>query len=195
MNSCALTFVLLVFFPKSIIKHSLLKLTCDGNSVVPRNGFGLVNYPWVANTSWIFAFLNKIFIRAGLGPNQACTLLGAQRGNDIISGSAYIFASYGIDTRDLWRRNLPVLIGFFILFQVTQILTLEFYPVSALNLFGKKVGWIWEAIRAGSSYQYLCERRWRNKETKCRFAREETAKGPWTRKRSDCPPQKVSHSF
>lgn len=91
-------------------------------------------------TLYIFAFLNKITIRANLGPNQACTLFGAQRGSDIISGSAYISAGYGIDIRDLWRRNFPVLIGFFILFQITQILTLELYPVSPLNLFGRKVG-------------------------------------------------------
>jgi len=70
------------------------------------------------------------FIRPGLGPNQACTLFGAQRGSNVISGSAYISAGFALDTGDLWRRNFPVLIGFFILFQVTQILALEFYPVS-----------------------------------------------------------------
>lgn len=106
--------------------------------MVPRNGFGLVKYPYVTNTFWIFASFNKIFIRADLGPNQACTLLGAQRGSNVISGSAYILASFGLDSRDLWRRNFPVLIGFFILFQITQILALEFYPVSSWTCLARK---------------------------------------------------------
>lgn len=66
----------------------------------------------------------------GVGPNQACTLFGAENGSALISGVNYISASFGIDVKDLWRRNLPVLIGFFIAFQITQILALEFYPVS-----------------------------------------------------------------
>ena len=36
---------------------------------------------------------------------------------------------------DLWRGNLPVLIGFFLLFQLTQILVLaKFVPVSPRQL-------------------------------------------------------------
>lgn len=35
---------------------------------------------------------------------------------------------------DLWRRHLSVLIGFFLLFQLTQILVLEFVPVSSHQL-------------------------------------------------------------
>lgn len=101
-----------------------IELTCDGNSVIPRNGFGLVKYP------------------PDLGPNQACTLFGAQGGSNIISGSAYISAGFALDTRDLWRRNFSVLIGFFILFQITQILALEFYPQYgldlAINIFAKE---------------------------------------------------------
>ncbi|KAF5312934.1 hypothetical protein D9619_002752 [Psilocybe cf. subviscida] len=87
-----------------------ISLTCDGTGIIPRNGPGLNKYP------------------DGLGPNQACTLFGAERGNNVISGTAYIAAGYGIDVRDLWRRHLPVLLGFFIFFQLTQILALEFYP-------------------------------------------------------------------
>ncbi|KAF8963959.1 ABC-2 type transporter-domain-containing protein [Flammula alnicola] len=93
-----------------------IALTCDGNSVIPRNGFGLTNYP------------------NDLGPNQACTLFGAESGSNIISGASYISAGYALDVNDLWRRNFPVLLGFFILFQLTQICALEFYPQFGLNL-------------------------------------------------------------
>ncbi|RDB26527.1 ABC transporter G family member 11 [Hypsizygus marmoreus] len=101
-----------------------ISLTCDGNSVIPRNGFGVTQYP------------------NDLGPNQACTLFGASSGSSIISGRAYIEAGYGIDVNDLWRRNFLVLLGFFIAFQVTQILALEFYPQygfnMSINIFAKE---------------------------------------------------------
>ncbi|KAF4611748.1 hypothetical protein D9613_004069 [Agrocybe pediades] len=93
-----------------------ITFTCDGNSVIPRNGLGITKY------------------FSGLGPNQACTLFGAENGSDQISGVNYISASFGIDVKDLWRRNLPVLIGFFLVFQLTQILALEFYPQYGLDL-------------------------------------------------------------
>ena len=72
--------------------------------------------------------------RDGLGSNQACTLFGAQGGSNIISGTSYISAGYGLDPKDLWRRDLPVLLGFFLLFQLTQIFALEFYPVRFLAI-------------------------------------------------------------
>ena len=73
--------------------------------------------------------------RDQLGPNQACTLFGAKSGSNIISGVDYIAAGYGLDVNDLWRGNLPVLIGFFLLFQLTQILVLaKFVPVSPRQL-------------------------------------------------------------
>ncbi|KAG5718995.1 Brefeldin A resistance protein [Termitomyces sp. T112] len=87
-----------------------ISLTCDGNAVIPRNGFGITKYPDV------------------LGPNQACTLFGATSGSNIISGQAYLKAGYNIDTADLWRRDFLVLVGFMLAFQITQILALEFYP-------------------------------------------------------------------
>ncbi|KAG6911302.1 hypothetical protein DXG01_002141 [Tephrocybe rancida] len=93
-----------------------ISLTCDGNSVVPRNGPGLTKYPDV------------------LGPNQACTLFGATSGSNIISGKAYLLAGYNIDTADLWRRNFLVLVGFFLAFQITQIVALEFFPQYGYNL-------------------------------------------------------------
>ncbi|KAF6754266.1 ABC-transporter [Ephemerocybe angulata] len=92
-----------------------ISLTCDGTSVIPRNGFGITKYPDT------------------LGLNQACTLFGAESGNSLISGTNYIKLGYGLDPKDLWRRNLPVLIGFFIVFQLAQILALEFYPQYGFN--------------------------------------------------------------
>ncbi|KAJ3509385.1 hypothetical protein NLJ89_g5251 [Agrocybe chaxingu] len=91
-------------------------LTCDGNSVVPRNGPGVDRYP------------------TSLGPNQACTLFGSQSGSDLISGADYLFVGYGLDVKDLWRRNFPVMIGFLLLFQLTQIAVLEFIPQFGLNM-------------------------------------------------------------
>jgi len=67
--------------------------------------------------------------RGDLGPNQACTLFGSKGGANVISGSSYISAGYGLNVDDLWRRNLPVLLAFFIFFQLTQLFVLEFYPV------------------------------------------------------------------
>lgn len=34
-----------------------------------------------------------------------------------------------MNVSDLWRRNLLVLIGFFLVFQLTQVLLIEYYPV------------------------------------------------------------------
>ncbi|KAF8640630.1 hypothetical protein AX17_000290 [Amanita inopinata Kibby_2008] len=93
-----------------------ISFTCDGNSVIPRNGFGITRYP------------NE------LGPNQACTLFGATSGSDIIRGSDYLRVGFGLDVRDIWRRDFLVLLGFFALFQVTQILAFEFYPQYGYNV-------------------------------------------------------------
>ncbi|KAL5519561.1 SNQ2_2 [Sanghuangporus vaninii] len=87
-----------------------ISLTCDGTYITPRNGGVLNKYP------------------NGLGPNQVCTLFGSTSGNEIVSGSSYISASYEFYTADLWRRNFLVLLGFFVLFQVLQLLVLEYLP-------------------------------------------------------------------
>ncbi|KAF8665434.1 hypothetical protein AX16_000453 [Volvariella volvacea WC 439] len=101
-----------------------LRLICDGNSVIPRNGFGLNNYPDT------------------LGPNQACTLFGAQSGSDIIPGADYLRVGYSLDVNDIWRRCFPVLVGFFILFQLTQVFILEYFPQfgfgGGISIFSKE---------------------------------------------------------
>ncbi|TFK26774.1 ABC-transporter [Coprinopsis marcescibilis] len=83
---------------------------CDGASVIPRNGLGITKFP------------------TDLGLNQACTVFGAKAGNVLIQGVDYLRVGYEIDASDIWRRNLPVLIGFFLFFQALQIFALEFYP-------------------------------------------------------------------
>ncbi|KAK1229304.1 ATP-binding cassette transporter snq2 [Marasmius sp. AFHP31] len=87
-----------------------IDMTCDGNYVVPRNGGPVTKYP------------------EALGPNQACTFFGAQDGSDIIRGRDYLDVGYGIMVTDIWRRCFLVLLGFFIAFQVTQFVALEYFP-------------------------------------------------------------------
>ncbi|KAH7886334.1 pleiotropic drug resistance ABC transporter [Phlebopus sp. FC_14] len=84
-------------------------LTCDGDYVVPRNAPGMTKYPDV------------------LGPNQACTLFGATAGSDQIPGKAYLEAGYAINTADIWRRNLLVVIGMLIFFLFTQLIAIEYF--------------------------------------------------------------------
>ena len=67
-----------------------------------------------------------------LGPNQACTLFGASPGSPNVSGSAYLNIGYGLNMDDLWRRNFAFVIGTLVLFQITQMLLIEYYPVSVV---------------------------------------------------------------
>ncbi|KAI5119991.1 hypothetical protein M0805_004434 [Coniferiporia weirii] len=101
-----------------------LSLTCDGASVTPRNGGVLDDYP------------------NGLGPNQACTLFGSTLGDDIVSGSSYIRVGYQYNVIDLWRRNFVVLLAFFVIFQITQLIALEYFPQytasSSITIFAKE---------------------------------------------------------
>ncbi|KAI0673639.1 ABC-2 type transporter-domain-containing protein [Trametes maxima] len=87
-----------------------ISFTCDGTAIVPRNPPGINKYP------------------DGLGPNQVCTLFGATPGQDIVSGRNYVDLGYGLKVSDLWRRNFLVLLGFFFLFQLTQVLLIEYFP-------------------------------------------------------------------
>jgi len=74
------------------------------------------------------------FSRNGLGPFQVCTLFGSESGSDIISGRNYLAVGYGLNPDDLWRRNFPLLIAFLIIFQLTQIIALEYFPVCPFSL-------------------------------------------------------------
>jgi hypothetical protein len=88
-----------------------IDLTCDGNFIVPRNPAGVDKYPTV------------------LGSNQVCTLVGAKPGSDIISGHDYLETGFQLDTSDIWRRNLLVLIGWYFFFQITQLIAIEYLQV------------------------------------------------------------------
>lgn len=86
---------------------------------------------------------------AELGPNQACTLFGAQPGTRIVTGKEYIKAGYNLDTDDLWRRNVLVLFALLMFFWFAQTLIIELYPVSTrwinievrltVSFFGKQL--------------------------------------------------------
>jgi len=89
-----------------------ITLTCDGNYVVPRNPPGSSKYPEI------------------VGPNQACTLFGATPGLDTVDGASYIAAGYSLNVHDLWRRNFVVLVGWFLFYQIAQVLLIEYLNVS-----------------------------------------------------------------
>ena len=46
-----------------------------------------------------------------------------------MAGRDYLNVGYGLNVDDLWRRDFTVLLGFFIAFQITQMLLIEYYPV------------------------------------------------------------------
>ena len=89
-----------------------ITLVCDGNYVVPRNPPGSFKYPEI------------------VGPNQACTLYGATPGQDTVDGAAYVAAGYSLNVHDLWRRNFIVLVGWFLFYQLAQVLLIEYLNVS-----------------------------------------------------------------
>ena len=93
-------------------EFSRISLTCDGSYVVPRNAPGIDKYPDT------------------LGPNQVCTLFGARPGSIVVPGPDYISAGFVLDTKDLWRRNFLVLLGWFIVFVFTQLIVIEYLQVS-----------------------------------------------------------------
>jgi hypothetical protein len=103
-----------------------------------------------------------------LGPNQACTLFGSTTGQTDISGKSYVAAGFSLQTTDIWRRNLLVLIGFFLLFQLTQVLAIEYFSVythlSLLHLchLTQHVATCGRCLCG-----HLCQRECRNQETQC----------------------------
>ncbi|KAI6133706.1 pleiotropic drug resistance ABC transporter [Pisolithus croceorrhizus] len=96
----------------------------DGNYIVPRNGPGMDIYP------------------NDLGPNQVCTLYGAQPGSDAIPGKNYLEAGFALNTADIWRRSLVVTVAFIIFFLFTQLVAIELFspklPGTSINIFAKE---------------------------------------------------------
>jgi len=93
-----------------------ITLRCDGDYVVPRNPPGLDKYPEI------------------VGANQACTLYGATPGLDTVDGAAYVAAGYSLNVHDLWRRNFIVLVGWFLFYQIAQVVLIEYLNVSPLGI-------------------------------------------------------------
>ena len=93
-----------------------ITLRCDGDYVVPRNPPGLSKYPEI------------------VGPNQACTLFGATPGLDTVDGASYVAAGYSLNVHDLWRRNFIVLVGWFLFYQIAQVILIEYLNVSPLGI-------------------------------------------------------------
>ena len=125
------------------------QLTCDGDYVVPRNVGNATKYPY--KVSFYVGYLPLTFYvshSTELGPNQVCTLFGAQPGSRIVTGKDYIQAGYNLNTDDLWRRNFVVLFAFLIFFWLTQTVVIELYPVST-NCYRSVAHHVivWKAIR------------------------------------------------
>ena len=95
-----------------------ISLRCDGDYVVPRNPPGLFKYPEI------------------VVPNQACTLYGATSGLDTVDGASYIAAGYSLNVNDLWRRNFIVLVGWFLFYQIAQVILIEYLNVSLFHISG-----------------------------------------------------------
>jgi len=93
-----------------------ITLRCDGNHVVPRNPPGLSKYPEI------------------VGQNQACTLYGATPGLDTVDGAAYVAAGYSLNVHDLWRRNIIVLVGWFLFYQIAQVILIEYLNVNFFRI-------------------------------------------------------------
>jgi hypothetical protein len=68
-----------------------------------------------------------------LGPNQICTLFGANSGSSVVSGKDYIKAGYDLNTDDLWRRNVLALVAFLLFFWFMQTVIIEIWPVSFIG--------------------------------------------------------------
>ena len=113
-----------------------MSLICDGSYVVPRNGPGMTKYPYVIP---FFDCLQRPTRcnRNSLGPNQVCTLFGAQAGSDVVIGDNYLEARYGITAADIWRRNFVMIVGFLIFFLFTQVVAIEFFSVRLFNVRGE----------------------------------------------------------
>ncbi|CAE6385299.1 unnamed protein product [Rhizoctonia solani] len=100
-----------------------IDLQCVGTYIVPRNVGSVTKYP------------------TELGPNQACTLLGASSGESLVDGEAYIWASYEYRKNQIWR-NFGILVLFWVGFVVLQILAMEMFQhgsnARAVTIYAKE---------------------------------------------------------
>ncbi|KAG8687546.1 hypothetical protein FRC11_007050 [Ceratobasidium sp. 423] len=82
------------------------RLQCVGNYIVPRNIGNITKYP------------------TELGPNQACTLLGASSGESLVTRDAYMWASFDYRKKDIWC-NFGILVLFWVGIVVLQVFAME----------------------------------------------------------------------
>ena len=97
-----------VLTPPQENEFGRITFACDGAYVVPRNIGDVTKYPET------------------IGPNQVCTIFGAQPGSTTVNGADYLNIGYSYNTADLWRRNFLVCIGWILFFQITQIVALDY---------------------------------------------------------------------
>lgn len=94
----------------------------------------------------------------------------------MVSGPAYLSVGYGLDVKDIWRRDFTVLLGFFIAFQITQMLLIEYYPVCRCSRYRFDYLLISPtAIHRRRWFPHLCEADGRLKEAERDSAREESS--------------------
>lgn len=76
-------------------------------------------------------------------------------GSNATSGRSYLLAAFDMNGRDIWRRNFIVLLGWMLFYQVTQILILDFFPVSVTWRLAVHLPTYTMKQRAGSSFSPL----------------------------------------
>ncbi|CAE6481297.1 unnamed protein product [Rhizoctonia solani] len=100
-----------------------IDLQCVGTYIVPRNVGSITKYP------------------SELGPNQVCTLLGATPGSSLVTGDAYMAASFEYQKKDIWR-NFGILVLFWIAFVGMQIIAMEKFQhgahARAITIYAKE---------------------------------------------------------
>ncbi|KAG9100824.1 hypothetical protein FRC06_003645 [Ceratobasidium sp. 370] len=100
-----------------------ISMSCDGSYIIPHNVGTMTKYPTT------------------LGPNQVCTLLGASPGQSMVSGDAYIGASFEYKKSQLWR-NLGIVILYWVAFIILQIMAMEKFQhganARAITIFAKE---------------------------------------------------------
>ncbi|QRV86887.1 ABC transporter G family member 11 [Ceratobasidium sp. AG-Ba] len=100
-----------------------ISMSCDGSYIIPHNVGDMTKYPTT------------------LGPNQVCTLLGASPGEAMVTGNAYINASYTYRKSELWR-NFGIVVLYWVAFVILQIFAMEKFQhganAVAITIFAKE---------------------------------------------------------
>ena len=72
--------------------------------------------------------------RSCLGPNQVCTLFGVRLGSNTTSSSLCLLITYNMDGYNIQHLKFVLHFNWIFLYQVTQIVILEFLLVSIAHL-------------------------------------------------------------